>query len=168
MLAPGRPNTALQIDFAYRSEHLMSVIGRQLTDAFYGKPPAYAYWNGCSTGGRQGLMMAQRFPEDYNGILAGAPAIHWDRFQAAQIWPQVVMLRDNAGVISSEQLALATNAAVNACDAADGVADRVIDDPRACRFNARALRCQNGGQGGSCLTESEASAINKTWEGPVV
>jgi len=75
MLAPGRPNTALQIDFAYRSEHLMSVIGRQLTDAFYGKPPAYAYWNGCSTGGRQGLMMAQRFPEDYNGILAGAPAI---------------------------------------------------------------------------------------------
>jgi len=78
------------------------------------------------------------------------------------------MLRDNAGVISSEKLALATNAAVNACDAADGVADRVIDDPRACRFNARALRCQNGGQGGSCLTESEASAINKTWEGPVV
>ena len=84
MLAPGRPNTPLQIDFAYRSEHLMSVIGRQLTQAFYGKPPAYSSWNGCSTGGRQGLMMAQRFPEDYNGILAGAPAIHWDRFQAAR------------------------------------------------------------------------------------
>jgi hypothetical protein len=168
MLAPGRPNAALQVDFAYRSEHLMSVIGRQLTQAFYGKPPAYAYWNGCSTGGRQGLMMAQRFPEDYNGILAGAPAIHWDRFQAAQIWPQVVMLRDNAGVISSEKLTLATNAAVDACDAADGVVDNVIGDPRACRFNARALRCQNGSQGGSCLTESEASAINKIWEGPVV
>ena len=112
-------------------------------------------------------MMAQRFPEDYNGILAGAPAIHWDRFQAAQIWPQVVMLRDNAGPISSDKLTLATNAAVNACDAADGVVDKVIDDPRACRFNARTLLCQNGSQGGSCLTESEASAVNKIWEGPV-
>ena len=81
MLAPGRPNTTLQIDFAYRSEHLMSVIGRQLIQAFYGNAPRYSYWNGCSTGGRQGLMMAQRFPEDYNGIVAGAPAIHRDRFR---------------------------------------------------------------------------------------
>lgn len=168
MLAPGRPNIALQIDFAYRSEHLMSVIGRQLTEAFYGRSPAYTYWNGCSTGGRQGLMMAQRFPEDYNGILAGAPAIHWDRFQAAQIWPQVVMRHDNAGPISSEKLTLATKAAVDACDAADGVVDGVIDDPRRCRFNARALGCQRDRQGSSCLTESEASAINKIWEGPVV
>ncbi|HVH27256.1 MAG TPA: tannase/feruloyl esterase family alpha/beta hydrolase [Vicinamibacterales bacterium] len=169
MLSPGQPNTPLQIDFAYRSEHLMSVMGRQLTQAFYGQPPSYAYWNGCSTGGRQGLMMAQRYPEDYNGIVAGAPAIHWDRFQAAQIWPQVVMLRETGGAISPAKLTMATAAAVAACDAADGVTDKVIDDPRTCRFDARTLVCQSAGGGTeTCLTESEAKAINKIWEGPVV
>ena len=138
MLEPGVPNTALQIDFAYRSEHLMAVIGKQLTQAFYGRAPEYSYWNGCSTGGRQGLMMAQRFPGDYDGILAGAPAIHWDRFQAAQIWPQVAMLRDNGGNFSTAKKALATSAAVAACDAQDGVEDGVLDDPRACAFDAHA------------------------------
>ena len=72
---PGKPDTELQIDFAYRSEHMMAVIGKQLVQAFYGQPPAYSYWNGCSTGGRQGLKAAQMFPEDYNGIIAGAPAM---------------------------------------------------------------------------------------------
>jgi hypothetical protein len=169
MLAPGQPNTALQVDFAHRSEHLMSVVGRQLTQAFYGRPPLYAYWTGCSTGGRQGLMMAQRYPDDYNGIVAGAPAIHWDRFQAAQIWPQVVMRLENGGAVSPGKLTTATNAAVAACDAADGVVDKVIDDPRACRFDARALVCSaSAGGGDSCLTEGEARAINKIWDGPVV
>ena len=134
----------------------MSVIGRQLTQAFYGKPPSYAYWNGCSTGGRQGLMMAQRYPEDYNGIVAGAPAIHWDRFQAAQIWPQMVMRRENGGAISPAKLTMATGAAVAACDAADGVIDKVIDDPRTCRFDARTLMCQpSGGSTETCLTDQK-------------
>jgi pimeloyl-ACP methyl ester carboxylesterase len=76
----------------------MAVIGKQLTQAFYGPQPLlYSYWNGCSTGGRQGLAMAQRYPEDYNGILAGAPAIHFDRFQAAHIWPTMVQKLDNGG-----------------------------------------------------------------------
>ena len=86
MLRPGVPNTPLQVDFAYRSEHLLAVVGKQLIQAYYGQAPKYSYWNGCSTGGRQGLMMAQRYPEDYDGVLAGAPAIHWDKFQAYQIW----------------------------------------------------------------------------------
>jgi hypothetical protein len=81
MLKPGVPNTQLQDDFAYRSEHMMAVVAKQLIQHLYGKPPVYSFWNGCSTGGRQALMMAQRFPKDYNGILAGAPAIHWDKFQ---------------------------------------------------------------------------------------
>jgi pimeloyl-ACP methyl ester carboxylesterase len=169
MLSPGQPNTQLQIDFAHRSEHLMSVIGRQLTQAFYGKPPSYAYWNGCSTGGRQGLMMAQRYPDDYNGIVAGAPAIHWDRFQAAQLWPQMVMLGENGGPISPAKLTMATAAAVAACDGSDGVIDKVIDDPRTCRFDARTLVCSPSSPGAeTCLTEPEANAINKIWEGPVV
>jgi hypothetical protein len=144
MLSPGQPNTALQIDFAYRSEHLMSVIGRQLTQAFYGN-------------------------DDYNGIVAGAPAIHWDRFQAAQIWPQMVMRLENGGPISPAKLRMAADAAVAACDAADGVGDKVIDDPRTCRFDARTLVCPSPGGGAeSCLTAPEATAINKIWEGPVI
>ena len=162
---PGTPNVPLQIDFAYRSEHLMAVMGKQLTQAFYGRGPEFSYWNGCSTGGRQGLRMAQDYPEDYDGILAGAPAIHWDRFQAEQIWPQVVQYRDNGGVIPTAKKQLATAAAVAACDADDGVVDGVLDDPRACTFDAMSLLCPRGVNDNTCLTATEASAINKIWHG---
>jgi tannase/feruloyl esterase len=168
MLSPRVPNTQLQIDFAYRSEHLMAVIGKQLTQAFYGRQPEYSYWNGCSTGGRQGLMMAQRYPDDYDGILAGAPAIHWDRFQAAQIWPQMVMFRDNNGAIPAAKQDLATNEAIAACDPQDGVRDGVIVDPRRCRFDAKTLLCPPGVNDNTCLTLTEAVAINKIWQGPVL
>src|SRR5207249_5147752 len=134
---PGQPNVPLQIDFAYRSEHLMAVIGKQLVQAFYGQLPVYSYWNGCSTGGRQGLRMAQDYPNDYDGILAGAPAIHWDRFQAGQIWYQLVQYRDNGGPIGGGNGAiltakenLATSRAVAACELLDGVQDGVLTAPR--------------------------------------
>jgi len=166
MKSPGVANKDLWNDFAWRSEHLMAVVGKQLTQAFYGKQPQLSYWNGCSTGGRQGLMMAQRFPEDYNGILAGAPAINWDRFQAAQIWPQVAMLRDNGGAVPAAKLTLATNAAVEACDMLDGVKDGVLEEPRACTFDATKLACPSGATSDSCLTPGEATAINKIWAGP--
>src|SRR5205823_8507044 len=142
---PGTPNVPLQTDFAYRSEHSMAVIGKQLTRAFYGQGPVYSYWNGCSTGGRQGLRMAQDYPEDYDGILAGAPAIHWDRFQAGQIWYQLVQYRDNGGPIGGGNGAiltakenLATSRAVAACDLLDGVQDGVLTDPRMCSYSAAA------------------------------
>jgi hypothetical protein len=178
MLNPGVPNTQLQIDFAYRSEHLMAVVGKQLVKAFYGQPPRYSYWNGCSTGGRQGLRMAQDFPGDYDGILAGAPAIHWDRFQAAQIWYQLVQLRDNGGPIGdgvpsvlAAKMKLATDRAVAACDVYDGVVDGVLDDPRACEYRVSwdksvTLRACTPSDS-ACLTPSEAAAIDKMWQGPV-
>jgi len=178
MLAPGQPNIELQIDFAYRSEHLMAVIGKQLVWAFYGQGPAYSYWNGCSTGGRQGLRMAQDFPEDYDGILAGAPAIHWDRFQAGQIWYQLVQLRDNGGSIGggvpavhAAKTRLATERAAAACDALDGVVDGVLGDPRACDYSVTRdgavtfSTCTASDP--TCLTPTEASAIDKMWQGPV-
>ena len=166
MAEPGKANKPLWIDFAYRSEHLMAVLGKQLIRAFYGQAPAHAYWNGCSTGGRQGLMMAQRFPQDYDGILAGAPAIHWERFQAAQIWPQVAMLHDAGGAIAMAKLTAANKAAVTACDAQDGVTDGILEEPRACTFDASALVCKAGDSSAECLTAGEASAINKIWQGP--
>jgi hypothetical protein len=137
-LSPGAPNTALQKDFAYRSQHLMAVIGKQLVQAFYGRQPVYSYWNGCSEGGREGLRMAQDFPGDYDGILAGTPAIHWDRLAAYQIWPQVVMKDLAGGPISIAKQKLATAAAIAACDAIDGVTDGVITDPRKCHYSAAA------------------------------
>jgi len=169
MLAPGLPNTQLQIDFAYRSEHLMAVIGKQLVRAYYGQPQLRTYWYGCSTGGRQGLMMAQHFPDDFDAILAGAPAIHWDRFQAYQIWPQMVMNLDVGAPIASAKLALATQKAIASCDAADGVTDGVINDPRNCNYapssdtTVTTATCTVTDT--TCLGPAEATAIEKIWGG---
>jgi pimeloyl-ACP methyl ester carboxylesterase len=169
MSAPGQPNVQLQTDFAYRSEHLMAVIGKQLASAYYGQDPVRSYWYGCSTGGRQGLMMAQRYPNDYDAILAGAPAIQWDRFQAYQIWPQVAMRYDAGGPISAGKRQLATSRAVAACDAADGVTDGVIPDPRQCTYDPTrdtqitTASCTSADD--SCLSPGEASAIQKIWGG---
>ena len=166
---PGIMDKQLQTDFAYRSEHLMAVLGKQLAQAFYGQLPVYSYWNGCSTGGRQGLRMAQQFPTDYNGILAGAPAIHWDRFQAYQIWPQMVMSLDTGGPISGAKQTLATNAAVAACDLTNGAHDGFITDPRKCTHNPvldptiTTASCTSVNN--ACLTPAEAGAIQKIWEG---
>ncbi len=175
---PGQPNIPLQVDFANRSEHLMAVLGKQLVRAYYGQQPVYSYWNGCSTGGRQGLRMAQDFPDDYDGILAGAPAIHWDRFQAGQIWYQVVQYRENGGPIGggvaavlNAKEALATSKAVAACDALDGVVDGVLTDPRVCEYSAAAdptlTTSTCTASDATCLTSTEASAIDLMWKGPV-
>ncbi len=172
MLTPvpnGAPDLQLQSDFAFRSLHEMAVIGKQLAQAFYGQLPQFSYWNGCSTGGRQGMRMAQQFPTDYNGILAGAPAFHWDRFQAYQIWPQVAMRIDAGGAISTAKETLATNAAVAACDAIDGVTDGVIGDPRVCTYDpvadATITKASCTSADNTCLAPGEASAIQKIWGG---
>jgi pimeloyl-ACP methyl ester carboxylesterase len=169
MSAPGQPNTQLQTDFAYRSEHLMAVIGKQLAKAFYGQDPVRSYWYGCSTGGRQGLMMAQRYPNDYDAIVAGAPAIHWDRFQSYQIWPQLAMKFEAGGPIAIPKQQLATSRAVAACDAADGVTDGVIGDPRTCTYDpttdTQITRASCTSSDTTCLTPGEASAIQKIWGG---
>jgi hypothetical protein len=178
MLEPGEPNTALQRDFAYRSEHLMAVVGKQLVRAFYGTPPKYSYWNGCSTGGRQGLRMAQDYPNDYDGILAGAPAIHWDRFQAAMLWYPMVALRVNGGPVGggnprvlAAKYRLATASAIAACDALDGVKDGVLTDPRRCDYLASRdptiTRASCTASDPHCLTVTEAAVIDSSWQGPI-
>lgn len=178
MLAPGQPNVELQKDFATRSLHLMAVVGKQLVRQFYGKDPQYSYWNGCSTGGRQGLRMAQDHPGDYDGILAGAPAIHWDRFQGAMLWYSMVQQRDNGGPIGGGERSamagkyrLATDRAVAACDALDGVTDGVLADPRRCKYltsrDGSITKPACAASDASCLTPGEAAAIDAMWNGPV-
>jgi hypothetical protein len=163
--ADGTLNWQLIEDIASRSLFQLTEKAHSLIDAFYGEAADYAYWNGCSTGGRQGLMLAQRFPDGYDGILAGAPAIHWDRFHPAQLWPQLVRLEEVGGTIPTCKYNAVTAAAVAACDDLDGVVDGILDDPRRCDFDPRSLI---GADLGACgtLSAAEAEAIARMWDGP--
>jgi len=161
----GTLNKQLIGDFAERSLHELATKAKAVIAAFYGNAPKHSYWNGCSTGGRQGLMAVQRFPDEYDGLVVGAPAINWDRFIPSELWPQVVMNKTVGAPISAAKLTAATRAAVAACDASDGVMDGIIGDPRKCTYDPGALVCK-GGDGASCLTPREADAIRKIWNGP--
>jgi pimeloyl-ACP methyl ester carboxylesterase len=162
----GSLNTQLIGDFAERSLHELALKAKAVIGAYYGKPPTYSYWNGCSTGGRQGLMAAQKFPEEYDGLVIAAPAINWDRFIPSELWPQIVMNKTVGGPIAASKLTAVTKAAVAACDQGDGVADGVINDPRKCSYDPKALVCKLGDDAASCLTPEEADAIRKIWNGP--
>jgi Tannase and feruloyl esterase len=161
-------NEGLIADFASRSLHEMTLKAKAVILAYYGESPKFSYWNGCSTGGRQGWMEAQRFPNDYDGILAGAPAFNWDRFIPAELWPDVAMNVDLGNSISQTKLNAVTAATVKACDAIDGVVDGVIADPRKCNFDPHVLQCGKTGAPteGACLTAAEADAVQQLWQGP--
>jgi hypothetical protein len=160
-------------NFQFINDFIRNAIKRQvlfsksIARTYYGAKPAYNYWNGCSTGGRQGYLLAQELGTELDGILANAPAIYWTRFQTAQMWGQIVM-KDLVGApITAAKLNQATASAVAACDAADGVTDGVIDDPRTCTFSARANVCgEPTAPAANCLTLQEADAIDKIWDGP--
>lgn len=151
-------------DFAHVGIHEMTVTGKALTQALYGIAPRYAYFNGCSTGGRQGLVEAQRYPQDYNGIAAGAPAINWTNLMMQSFWGSMLM-NSASNPIPSCKLAAATAAAVAACDANDGVKDGVIEDPTRCAYDPKALVGTSAGECGT-FTEADANIIRKVWEGP--
>jgi len=160
-------NEGLIVDFASRSEHEMTVKAKAVIKAYYGKPQKYAYCNGCSTGGRQGWMEAQMYPEDYDGILAGAPAFNWDRFIPAELWPELVMNLDVGAPVSQTKLMAVTAAAIKACDGLDGVIDGVINDPRQCHFDPHSLVCGRPGAptDGTCLASQEADVVQQIWRG---
>jgi hypothetical protein len=145
-------------DFIRNGIKQQVLLSKQLARTYYAQQPAYNYWNGCSTGGRQGYLLAQELGKELDGILANAPAIYWTRFQTAQMWGQIAMKDLAGGPIAS---------AVAACDAADGVSDGVIDEPRACTFSAKANVCgAPGAPATNCLNAAEAEAIDRIWDGP--
>jgi hypothetical protein len=160
----GTLNWQLIEDFASRSLFELTKKAKTLISTLYGQPATYSYWNGCSTGGRQGLMLAQRFPQGYDGILAGAPAINWDRFIPAELWPQVLMQQELGAPIAQCKLALASQAAIDLCDTLDGVDDGVVDDPLRCNFDASTLV----GTATACgtFTAADAKVIQMIWNGP--
>jgi pimeloyl-ACP methyl ester carboxylesterase len=159
-------NMQLIGDFAERSLHELALKAKAVIRAYYGMAPSHSYWNGCSTGGRQGLVAAQRFPEEYDGLVIGAPAINWDRFIPSELWPHIVMNKTVGGPIITTKLNAVTKAAVAACDPGDGVADGIINDPRKCNYDPAALVCKPGDDASTCLTSLEADAIRKIWNGP--
>jgi feruloyl esterase len=162
--AMGHPD--LLVDFAYRGLHITTEHAKAVIRAYYGQPASRAYYVGCSTGGRQGLMEAQRFPDDYDGLIAGAPAANWTRFQAGgHLWAVLALNKDPESYVPAARLPLIEKAVNAACDAADGVADGVLDDPRQCRFDAQALVCKPQQDAATCLTAKQAAAVNKIWNG---
>jgi hypothetical protein len=162
----GSLNWQLIEDFASRALHETALKAKGVISAFYGAPAKYSYWTGCSGGGRQALMSVQRFPEDYDGVLAGAPAINIDRFHPAELWPQIVMNQELGAPISNTKLNAVVSAAVAACDAVDGVLDGVINDPRKCHYDPAASICKTGDDLTKCLTTQEANVVRKVWNGP--
>jgi len=168
----GSINTVLWNDFAQRGIHEMAVKAKEITKVYYGKTQKYAYWDGFSTGGRQGHKLAQLHPDDFDGILAGAPAFNWTRFITNELYPQLVYQRDLAGVpLTAAQLNLLGNAAINACDVVGGQHLGYIEDPSECRYDptrdASVLCTASGGTNptANCVNAMQAQAMNKLWYG---
>jgi hypothetical protein len=158
-------NWGLIRDFAFNGIHEQSVWTKKLVRMYYGMKQKYAYWTGCSTGGRQGHQQAQKYPKEYDGILAGDGAINWDRFIPAELWPQVVMNQETGGPISPAKLNAVTQAAIAACDGLDGIKDGILQDPRACHYSAKSFVCTGKADPANCLTSGEAAAVDKIWNG---
>ena len=151
-------------DYQYRAVHELTVVGKGLTAARYGKQPTKSYWNGCSTGGRQGLKEAQRYPADYDAIVAGAPASNWSALMASSILAQRTLT--SPGGLGVDKLGMLKEAAIAACDAQDGVTDRVIGRPAGCTFDPASLQCR-AGKTAACLTAAEVAAAKRIYAGVV-
>jgi feruloyl esterase len=154
------------VDFGYRAVHETAVQGKATTKALYGSAPRLSYFNGCSGGGRQAFMEAQRFPEDFDGIIAGAPGYNRTDVAFQTIGMIKATHKDAASVIPDAKVTFIHKAAINACDGNDGLKDGLIDDPRGCRFDPGVLQCK-GGDGSSCLTKPQAEAARKIYA-PVI
>jgi len=150
--APGHPEKV--VDFAYRAIHEMTVAAKRVIDAHYGRAPQFSYFNGCSQGGRQGLTSAQRYPADFDGIVAGASAWEQMRSHAARMSLNLTVNRSPEAVIPPSKYPMIHDAVLKACDSLDGVVDGVLEDPSACRIDYSSLACK-GADSASCLTPAQ-------------
>jgi feruloyl esterase len=153
------------IDFGYRSMHEMTVQSKAIIQSFYNRGPQLSYYQGCSTGGRQGMMEAQRYPEDFDAIIAGAPVYNQVHLNTSQVSLQVDMLRDPSRIVPQNKVAMLAKAVVAACDEKDGVKDSIVSDPQSCKFDPASLMCKEG-DGPSCLTAAQVESA-KTAYSPV-
>jgi Tannase and feruloyl esterase len=152
------------VDFAHRAIHDMTVIGKSSAAAFYGEAPQHAYFSNCSNGGRQALMEVQRYPDDYDGVIAGAPANYWTHLLGGALYNAQATTLDPASYIPITKIPAIATAVNAACDAQDGVADGVVNDPPKCHFEPASMLCKSG-DSDSCLTQPQIVALKKLYEG---
>lgn len=155
-------------DFAHRAQHLTALTAKALIQSFYGQPPAYSYFNGCSDGGREAIMEALRYPDDFNGIIAGAPAM---LFQVQNTLHHGWLARSNTGadgkiILTSAKLPALHAAVLAACDAQDGLADGLVSQPAPCKFDPATLACPDGANTAACLTPAELGVVKAIYDGP--
>jgi feruloyl esterase len=148
------------VDYGYRSEHETTVKGKAILQAFYGRGPKLSYWNGCSTGGRQGLKEAQAYPNDFDGIIAGDPTNPRPLIATWELWVAQATLKDPASFIPASKFPMIHKAVLDACDATDGLKDGLIDDPTRCHFDPKVLECKDA-DGPTCLTTPQVEAARK-------
>lgn len=169
-VGPGNPAWALGhpekiADFGYRAIHEMTLTAKGVIRAFYGRNPEHSYFASCSNGGRQALMEAQRYPEDYDGILAGAPANFWTHLLATAAWDVCATQANPASYIPPNKISAIAAAVLAACDSQDGVSDGIINDPTQCHFDPAKILC-TGTDSESCLTAPQVTALKKLYAGP--
>jgi feruloyl esterase len=150
------------VDFAYRAVHETTVTSKALVSAFYDRAPRLSYWNGCSTGGRQGLMEAQKYPDDFDAILAGAPANYQTHLHTWDLTVAIPTLQDPAAAVPAAKLAMLNKAVLDACDARDGVKDGLLNEPRSCHFDASTLLCK-GADAETCLTAPQLASVKRMY-----
>jgi feruloyl esterase len=163
------PNYVAIDDFGHRSIHLTTEVGKSFVDTFYARAPEFSYYFGCSTGGRQGMRAIQQYPSDFDGLVVGAPVYSLTRLNMSQVWvaQQVAELDAKGESLSAAQLDLVKEGALSQCDAADGLADRVIDNPLQCGFEPKSLLCPASGSSSQCLSSTQVDFVSSIYAGPV-
>ena len=165
---PDNPNAdRKKLDYAYLAVHNTAVLAKKIIKAYYSSDPKYSYWVGCSTGGRQGLMEAQRFPEDFDGYVIGAPVLKVSYENLRGIW-NAQAVADGAGAIGNDKLPLLAAAVYKKCDDGDGAHDGLIADPRKCNFDPLKdlPKCANDEAGKDCFTMAQLQGLKKVYDGP--
>ena len=158
-------NPQKAIDYAYRAVHVTADLAKKIAKDYYSQPVQFSYWNSCSNGGRQGLLEAQRYPDDFDGIVANAPWVDQTGFAVGAMWNQKVMTQ---APVTPAKMVLVAQKVMDKCDALDGLKDGLVDDPRVCHFDAvrDVPACAAGVDSADCLTPAQASTINAVYSGP--
>ena len=152
------------IDFSDRAMHEMAVHSKTIIDAFYDRAPSLSYYEGCSTGGRQGLAAAQRYPADFDAMIVGAPVYNQTRLHASQVQKMTEILADEALFVPPDKISLIADAVLGVCDRTDGVADQILSNPEACGFEPRDLLCAGGGDTAACLAPGQVQSLTRAYQ----
>ena len=153
------------VDFGHRGIHEMTRVAKAVIQSYYGSNPKHSYFAGCSDGGREALMEAQRYPTDYDGILAGAPANYWSALLSTAVIDTQALTVDPASFIPQSKLPTISAAVLAACDELDGVRDGILNDPRQCHFDPASIQCKSGAESDKCLTALQVAALKTIYDG---